>query len=187
MGFSTEPQYTKIVKALNTLKQNSRHSVEAAPSTQKSVNWSLDGVTPRAKKIKSTALYFDELFRAIPESRIRNAMRDHVTIVSLKRSKTNPNRLNSQSLTYEIGQPPRRYRHVLIRLDEGKRFSKSRLLVSCGCDDHMFKWEYALTKRGNSQIVYGNGEPAVNSNPSNYPGCCKHIYTLLKLVKQKNL
>ena len=56
--------------------------------------------------------------------------------------------------------------------------------VSCNCENFKFQWEYALSLYGGTSIIYGNGESAEKTNPSNSPGVCKHLY---KIIKKKGL
>lgn len=76
---------------------------------------------------------------------------------------------------------------VWIKDQNGKDVMTSRdIWVSCDCDRFTFKWEYALTRKGASSIRYSNGEPAIDMNPRNIPGGCKHIFRCLNtLARQK--
>lgn len=62
-----------------------------------------------------------------------------------------------------------------------------RVHLSCSCDDFMYRWEYALSIRDGAQILYGNGEPPVDTNPRLKPGCCKHLVALIYLAKQRQI
>lgn len=44
--------------------------------------------------------------------------------------------------------------------------------ISCSCDDFWATWEWALAKRGNAEVIYGNGDPPDARNPRYTPGCC---------------
>lgn len=163
------------------------------PDTKKpSLRWALDGRSPKKLVIKRNTLTFRELFKRSLPSRFKTAKRDRVTIVALARDKRNPNRLVSRSLTYDFTTKPgnlrvRKYDHVVIRLEPNKKFVDSKVMFSCTCSDHAFSFEYALTKRGNSQIVYSNGEPPTVRNPKNIPSLCKHGIMLFKAILEKNL
>jgi len=63
---------------------------------------------------------------------------------------------------------------------------KLNVKVSCSCPDYCFRWEYANHRQGASDIIYGNGEPPVETNPNLHLGLCKHILALRALVKQKH-
>jgi hypothetical protein len=52
---------------------------------------------------------------------------------------------------------------------------KMYVKVSCSCPDFLYRWEYALWKNGAADIIHSNGEPPIDSNPNNVPGCCKHL------------
>lgn len=62
-----------------------------------------------------------------------------------------------------------------------------RVRLSCSCDDFMYRWEYALYIRDGAQILYGNGEPPVDTNPRMKPGCCKHLVALIYLARQRKI
>lgn len=53
-----------------------------------------------------------------------------------------------------------------------------KAVLSCSCDDFMYRWEYALAKKGGAEIKYSNGEAPGNSNPTLIAGCCKHVIAL---------
>lgn len=157
-----------------------------------SLRWALDGRTPKKLVLKKSTLTFRELFKRSLPSRFKTAKRDRVTIVSLARDKRNLNRLVSRSITYDFTSRPgrlitRKYNHVVIKLESNKKFVDSKVLFSCSCPDHKFSFEYALTKRGNSQIIYSNGEPSEQRNPRNIPSLCKHGIMLFKAVLEKRL
>ena len=54
--------------------------------------------------------------------------------------------------------------------------------ISCTCEFFKFYCEYALSKWGAANIRHSNGQPAVSTNPSNYPLMCKHCLALAKRV-----
>lgn len=58
--------------------------------------------------------------------------------------------------------------------------------VSCSCPDFMFRWEWADAQVGAADIIYGNGEPPDETNPSHEIGLCKHLVALRKLIKERN-
>jgi hypothetical protein len=64
--------------------------------------------------------------------------------------------------------------------------SKLNVKVSCSCPDFMFRHEFSLHHYGAADIIYGNGEPPVITNPGMRPSCCKHILALRALIKAKH-
>ena len=64
---------------------------------------------------------------------------------------------------------------------------QKHVLVSCSCENFCFMWEYANTHWGSSVIKYCNGEPAVQTNPSNHPGMCKHLIALTDTLVEHNM
>lgn len=59
--------------------------------------------------------------------------------------------------------------------------------VGCSCPDHLYRWEYALTRRGASYHTYSNGEPPVDTNPKLIPGVCKHVVALISTLRRQKL
>ena len=55
-----------------------------------------------------------------------------------------------------------------------------RPVVSCTCEDFLFRCEYALTQWKVSVIRYGDGAPAGIKNPVNAPYVCKHILAAMQ-------
>ena len=55
-----------------------------------------------------------------------------------------------------------------------------RPVVSCTCEDFLFRCEYALTQWKVSVIRYGDGSPAGIKNPVNAPYVCKHILAAMQ-------
>ena len=88
------------------------------------------------------------------------------------------------SMTHKV---PVRHRSSIIGLDKdiSSVGRQKRVIVSCGCEDFMYTWEYALSTWGAARIKYCNGEPAVVKNPGNYPGMCKHLVEVAKLIIQQ--
>jgi hypothetical protein len=62
-----------------------------------------------------------------------------------------------------------------------------RVKLSCSCSDFLFRWEYALTQKGGADIVYGDGDPPDDKNPSQKPGCCKHLVALIFVAQERGL
>lgn len=78
------------------------------------------------------------------------------------------------------------YKLHVIGKEEDKLLSKQRhVLVSCSCSNFMYYWEFALHHWGSAVIKYSNGQPAVQTNPSNHPGMCKHLVALGKIIIQR--
>ena len=67
-------------------------------------------------------------------------------------------------------------------VDQKKGF-KGYVKVLCDCEYQTYYNEVALHKHGASDIVYSNGEPPVDRNPSYKPNLCKHLYALCKRIK----
>ena len=64
---------------------------------------------------------------------------------------------------------------------------ESKVKIGCSCPDHLYRWEYALTRKGASYITYSNGEPPIDTNPKLVPGCCKHLIALISAMKKQKM
>lgn len=72
-----------------------------------------------------------------------------------------------------------------INVPGRKRFNANGFIVH-NCEFFLYRSEYALWTWGAAKIKRSNGQPATVTNPGNHPlGGCKHIYAVLKLIKQR--
>lgn len=146
-------------------------------------------------KQRDKGLNMNQLIACCDQTRRDNAIRDSVKIVTLKRS--GKEKIVSKSLTYDNTTgvlKVRPHKHVVeIMPSAGGEhinvtFSKAkRLLVGCDCEDWLYRFEYAMDKRwgASNGIQYGNAEYPEETNPSLNPGICKHLWVLLRFMKQK--
>lgn len=51
--------------------------------------------------------------------------------------------------------------------------------IHCSCPWFLFFCEYALAKRGSSDIINSNGKPPIITNPNQFPYACKHVISVL--------
>lgn len=65
---------------------------------------------------------------------------------------------------------------------KGKLTQAAGVIADCDCGRWLYKWEFAVWKKGAADLRRGNGEPPVTTNPSLYPSPCKHLYRLLLRV-----
>jgi hypothetical protein len=89
--------------------------------------------------------------------------------------------------TKVVDQSGRLVRHVGSKYITMVTFFDKQLhcRVSCSCDDNLFRWEVANTKRNAAEIEYSNGERPKVTNPTMNPGLCKHLYALYVSVRFK--
>lgn len=66
---------------------------------------------------------------------------------------------------------------------DAKKLFTGPVKVSCSCDYFMYTCEYALNRQGAADILYSNGEPPNDKNPTLVPSVCKHLYTMLSDIK----
>lgn len=124
---------------------------------------------------------------------LRKANARLVKVVAYKTGRDKQGLATAVAKTYT----PQEYnmqRKLVSARDQNKYVSSIKFLdkklhvkVSCSCPDFVFAgWEWSLHERGAADIVYGNGEPPNEKNPSYLPGCCKHLIALRALVKGKH-
>jgi hypothetical protein len=145
---------------------------------------------------RETGLSLNKLLSGVERNIRANSIRDKVTIVQLRIAKAR-DKILSKTLTYDKTKgrlQVRPHKHVVAKLpSEGEtaatKFAKAkRIRVSCDCEDFMFRHEYALAKRwGAADIKFSNGEFPFDKNPNLNATICKHLYVLLRYIKQNNL
>ncbi len=64
---------------------------------------------------------------------------------------------------------------------------RDKVKLSCNCMDFVFRWEYALFRKGGADIHYGDGTAPENTNPMLNPGCCKHLIAADWLIRERKL
>lgn len=77
------------------------------------------------------------------------------------------------------------HRYKLTIFSEGRKVTrKSKLLIDDPCPVYVYRYEYAMAKRGNGFIYRCNGDPPVMTNPRMIPGLSHHgIRAVLDLIK----
>ena len=58
----------------------------------------------------------------------------------------------------------------------------SKVIILDPCPVAVYRYEYALAKRGNSFIYYTNGDPPIQTNPRLTPGLSHHGYRVLQYL-----
>jgi hypothetical protein len=114
-----------------------------------------------------------------------------VIVKSMQRKWTKSGFRAVQAVTYD-NTPTSGKPHVVTIIGQDVQYAKGmrkadvppvikqRLLIDCDCDNHLFYWEYALYHHGSAKIRRSNGQPPSVTNPGLVPGCCKHVYAVLK-------
>jgi hypothetical protein len=84
-------------------------------------------------------------------------------------------------------RPATPHKFEIIGTDPGQPYmsKQKRIKVSCSCEFFMYRCEYALWTWGAANIKYSNGMPAKVTNPSNFPLVCKHIQSVMTLIKSR--
>jgi len=63
--------------------------------------------------------------------------------------------------------------------DPKKNIFQRSSWIHCSCPWFLFFCEYALAKRGSSDIINSNGKPPNITNPRQFPYACKHVIAVL--------
>lgn len=95
----------------------------------------------------------------------------------------------TRTLDHVFKEPPLRPHKVVIQNadTEGVPFYKAKtIIVSCDCEDFIYRWEYALARKRAAVIKLSNGKPPVVRNPRLIAGSCRHIgKVLITILKKK--
>lgn len=70
---------------------------------------------------------------------------------------------------------------------KSKAIGNSHVNLSCTCGYFLYTLEYALNKRGNADIIFSNGKPALVKNPTNKSYLCKHLYHLAEVIISRGM
>lgn len=133
--------------------------------------------------LPKTGFSLAKIINATPPERIELSSFVKITDIRVGTSRASGKvRLVAKTRSLEKKSYDRSHYSTMLEAHEG-----GRVRLSCSCDDFMFRWEYALAARGGAQILYGNGEPPVDTNPRMKPGCCKHLIALIYLAKQRKI
>lgn len=62
-----------------------------------------------------------------------------------------------------------------------------RRKMSCNCSDFVYRWEYALYRKGGADIRYSDGSPSNKTNPTLTLGVCKHLIALDQMIQERRL
>ena len=123
-------------------------------------------------------LTFKTILRGTPSNRFDSSNHVKVTKIKVFRKNGKPVRITSKAMT--LGS-------INLYDSEVEILSNKAVKLSCSCDDFLFRFEYALYRRGAADIRHSNGEPPDRTNPAHTPGCCKHLIALYEIIKRKDL
>ena len=71
--------------------------------------------------------------------------------------------------------------------DIGKKLNDIHIKVNCDCGKFIYYYEVALNKNNIADIIYSNGEPPDENNPTYQVSLCKHLVKVLTLVVNKGI
>ncbi len=110
--------------------------------------------------------------------------------ISKMRDGANRRVLRGETITRKPNVPPKRGHYCSYRpVDKNYQGPLSQcpaVLMTCNCDDWMYRFEYAAWYRGAAEILHGNGEYPESTNPSLKFSACKHLLLLgIKIIRDK--
>lgn len=142
--------------------------------------------TPLMRK----GLSLKQLLRTTPNLMKYNS--EEVIVSKLTRKKTKSGLPAIEAVTYTAdpyrpNKTRREHKAYIIGIDSQEQpiTKQRRVMVSCGCENYVFTWEYANALHGASKLVYGNGDAPTFTNPGNAPGMCKHLVAITKEITAK--
>jgi hypothetical protein len=123
-------------------------------------------------------LTFKTILRTTPANRFNSA--NHVKISKIKVSRKGGVAVKAVARSFTPGSSS--------SYDSEIQFLPGNSVkLSCSCDDFLFRFEYALFRRGAADIRHSNGEPPEIRNPAFTPGCCKHLIALREVLVDKGI
>lgn len=69
---------------------------------------------------------------------------------------------------------------VTVFAPQERVLSSDKIIVDSECPLFVFRYEYALARRGNAFIYRSNGDPPHSTNPGMRPGVDHHVYASFK-------
>lgn len=124
------------------------------------------------------SLSFKAILRTTPANRFNSA--NHVKISKVKVSRRGGVPVKAVSKSSSTGSS-------VSYESEIQFLTGNNVKLSCSCDDFLFRFEYALYRKGAADIRHSNGEPPEVRNPSFTPGCCKHLIALREVLIDKDV
>jgi hypothetical protein len=133
----------------------------------------------------------------------RLAKTPRLTIQQIAKRVTNETRLKSRKVGVEDayeGRTPKfldgytTYKFITRNTANGHRYkttvysptpkvtSDTKVIIDSPCPVDVFKYEYALAKRGNAYIYRTNGDAPIRTNPKLIPGCSHHVYRIFQYL-----
>ena len=168
---ANKPRKSRSVKSksrrVRILPLKGGHLVEQLPETALSIKGltlkQLLANTPKMMKINAEETTVKKMKRSKTKS-----LRPAITAVCRHNDPFRPDAVSRDHEAQIVGRDP----------DLKMTDRKQKVLVSCGCENFVYAWEYANAMHGASKIVYGNGDSPGFTNPGNSPGLCKHLTAL---------
>ena len=131
-------------------------------------------------------LTYKQIYDKTPINRVENSTR--VVVRSLKfgmSKKLQIPKAIAQSWSPEKGANGKpklfKYTTAIEFHDEGK------VRLACSCPDFLYRWEYALYKKGAAYLIYSNGDKPQETNPKMIGGCCKHVIAVMSALRKQKL
>ena len=143
----------------------------------------MDIVSPRVSPIRAASnkpgISWKRVVRATPPERFSAAERVRINKLKVTRKAGIITKITCESRTK--GDT---YATVFEFTDPS---DPDKVKLSCNCMDFVFRWEYALYRKGGADIHYGDGTAPDKTNPMLAPGCCKHLIAADWLIRERKL
>lgn len=136
---------------------------------------------PPKRLVKSPRLTIEQMFKNSTRQTLANAK--NVRVLSMREMRT-PKSLEGYTT----------YRLETVNLENGHKYNvtvfsptarvspDTKLLIDSPCPLFVFRYEYALAKRGNALIYRSNGDVPSTTNPRLTPGLCHHSIAALRFL-----
>lgn len=138
--------------------------------------------TPRKIRDKPPLLTVKDIMaKVIPATKLKSRRVKTLSIAPMRGIKQLPNYYVYRAITQNQENG---HKYKITVFSPTKRITlATKVVIDDPCPVFVFKYEYALAKRGNAFIFRTNGEPPVITNPRLIPGLSHHsLRALIDLI-----
>jgi hypothetical protein len=175
-------------KIQSDLKRAAQRVAKAAPIFSRKVVQKAYTIGAPKKTDTPKGMSVKQLARAVPEFVTRAAVNGNVEVIRQQRRKTTKGLAYwFMTSTSEKGLS-RTHTQIVREKDKSQRLVDSKQ-VSVECDCGMFKYycDYALYKKGASDLKHSIDEPPTEKNPRMEPWSCKHLKVVYIAIEEGRL
>lgn len=177
-----------VAKIQSDLKKAAQRVAKAAPLLSRKVVQKSYTIGAPKKPAAPKGMSVKQLRQAAPESVIQAAVKGNVSVMRQQRRKT------SKGLAYwfvtstdEKGLS-RRHQQTVREKDKSQRLVDSKQIsVECDCGYFKYYVDWALWKKGVSDLKHSIDEPPHDKNPTFKAYPCKHLYVVCEAIMEGRL